>query len=56
MKHTLKRALALLIALLLAAPTFALAEEPTEGITTGFERKYRKEGRPIYRSIIEFEK
>ena len=30
--------------------------EPTEGITTGFERKYRKEGRPIYRSVIEFEK
>ena len=33
MKYSLKRALALLIALLLAAPTFALAEEPTEGIT-----------------------
>ncbi|MCL4102343.1 tRNA (guanine-N7-)-methyltransferase [Fibrobacter sp. UWH9] len=30
--------------------------EPTEGIMTGFEKKYRKEGRPIYRSIIEFEK
>ena len=30
--------------------------EPTEGIMTGFERKYKKEGRPIYRSIIEFEK
>ena len=30
--------------------------EPTEGITTGFERKYKKEGRPIYRSVIEFEK
>ena len=28
--------------------------EPTEGIETGFERKYKKEGRPIYRSIIEF--
>jgi tRNA (guanine-N7-)-methyltransferase len=30
--------------------------EPTEGISTGFERKYRKEGRPIYRSVIVFEK
>ncbi|SHJ10710.1 tRNA (guanosine(46)-N(7))-methyltransferase TrmB [Fibrobacter sp. UWP2] len=30
--------------------------EPTEGIQTGFERKYKREGRPIYRSIIEFEK
>ena len=30
--------------------------EPTEGIMTGFEKKYRKEGRPIYRSVVEFEK
>ena len=30
--------------------------EPTEGIMTGFEVKYRKEGRPIYRSVIVFEK
>ncbi len=29
---------------------------PTEGIMTNFERKYREEGRPIYRSVIEFEK
>ena len=29
---------------------------PTEGIMTGFETKYRKEGRPIYRSLIVFEK
>ena len=29
---------------------------PTEGIMTNFEKKYRQEGRPIYRSIIEFEK
>ena len=29
---------------------------PTEGIMTGFEKKYRKEGRPIYRSLIVFEK
>ncbi len=30
--------------------------QPTEGIMTGFEIKYRKEGRPIYRSQIIFEK
>ncbi len=30
--------------------------EPTEGIMTNFEKKYRKEGRPIYRSVIVFEK
>lgn len=29
---------------------------PTEGIMTNFEKKYRAEGRPIYRSIIEFDK
>ena len=29
---------------------------PTEGIMTNFEKKYRQEGRPIYRSIIEFDK
>lgn len=29
---------------------------PTEGIMTGFEVKYRKEGRPIYRSVAIFEK
>ena len=29
---------------------------PTEGIMTNFEKKYRLEGRPIYRSIIEFDK
>ncbi len=29
---------------------------PTEDIMTNFEKKYRKEGRPIYRSIIEFDK
>lgn len=28
--------------------------EPTHGIETGFEKKYIKEGRKIYRSIIEF--
>ena len=32
MKHTMKRALALLIALLLAVPTFAFADEPADGI------------------------
>ena len=32
MKYSLKRALALLIALLLAFPTFAFAEEPADGI------------------------
>ena len=32
MKHTLKRALALLIALLLALPTFAFADETANGI------------------------
>jgi len=30
--------------------------EPTEGIMTNFEKKYRLEGRPIYRSVIEFRK
>ena len=25
---------------------------PTEGIMTGFEKKYREEGRPIYRSVF----
>jgi len=30
--------------------------EPTEGIMTNFEKKYRKEGRPIYRSVLEFSK
>ena len=30
--------------------------EPTEGIMTNFEKKYRREGRPIYRSVIEFRK
>lgn len=29
---------------------------PTEGIMTGFEKKYIQEGRPIYRSIIVFDK
>jgi len=29
---------------------------PTEGIMTNFEKKYRKEGRPIYRSVLEFTK
>jgi tRNA (guanine-N7-)-methyltransferase len=29
---------------------------PTEGIMTNFEKKYRKEGRPIYRSVISFTK
>jgi len=27
--------------------------QPTEGIETGFEKKYKKEGRKIYRSVIE---
>ena len=27
--------------------------QPTAGIETGFERKYKKEGRKIYRSVIE---
>ena len=30
--------------------------EPTDGIMTNFEKKYRKEGRPIYRSLVEFSK
>ncbi len=41
-------------ALLEAAEGFALldgAAPPTDGITTGFERKYIEEGRPIYRSV-----
>lgn len=29
---------------------------PTDGIMTNFEKKYRKEGRPIYRSLVEFSK
>jgi tRNA (guanine-N7-)-methyltransferase len=29
---------------------------PTQGIMTNFEKKYRKEGRPIYRSILQFHK
>ncbi len=29
---------------------------PTDGIRTNFEKKYIKEGRPIYRSLILFEK
>jgi tRNA (guanine-N7-)-methyltransferase len=28
--------------------------EPTLGIQTNFEKKYRREGRPIYRSVVEF--
>lgn len=32
MKHNIKRALALFLALLLATPTFAFAEEPAGGI------------------------
>jgi len=27
---------------------------PTHGIETGFEKKYKKEGRKIYRSVVEF--
>lgn len=30
--------------------------EPTDGIMTNFEIKYREEGRPIYRSILEIDK
>jgi len=30
--------------------------EPTYGIETGFEKKYTKEGRKIYRSVVEFSK
>ena len=30
--------------------------EPTCGIMTNFEKKYRREGRPIYRSVLQFEK
>lgn len=30
--------------------------EPTRGIMTNFEKKYREEGRPIYRSVLQFEK
>lgn len=30
--------------------------EPTYGIMTNFEKKYRKEGRPIYRSVWRFKK
>lgn len=30
--------------------------QPTQGIMTNFEKKYRKEGRPIYRSLVEFSK
>jgi len=29
---------------------------PTHGIETGFEKKYKKEGRSIYRSVVEFSK
>jgi len=29
--------------------------EPTYGIETGFEKKYKKEGREIFRSVIEFD-
>jgi len=29
---------------------------PTYGIETGFEKKYKKEGRKIYRSVVEFTK
>jgi len=29
--------------------------QPTYGIETGFEKKYKKEGRKIYRSVIEIE-
>lgn len=29
--------------------------EPTEGIQTNFEKKYRREGRPIYRSVLEIQ-
>ncbi len=27
---------------------------PTWGIMTNFEKKYRLEGRPIYRSVVRF--
>jgi len=30
--------------------------EPTHGIETGFEKKYKREGRNIYRSVIELSK
>jgi tRNA (guanine-N7-)-methyltransferase len=30
--------------------------KPTFGIETGFEKKYKKEGRKIYRSVVEFSK
>jgi len=29
--------------------------EPTYGIETGFEKKYKKEGREIFRSVVEFD-
>jgi len=29
--------------------------EPTDGIQTNFEKKYRREGRPIYRSVLEIQ-
>jgi tRNA (guanine-N7-)-methyltransferase len=39
-----------------AAVTQRNIAEPTDGIMTNFEKKYRKEGRPIYRSVVVFEK
>ena len=30
--------------------------DPTAGIETNFEKKYKREGRPIYRSVIRIEK
>jgi len=41
-------------------PSTKILEEnnavPTYGIETGFEKKYKQEGRKIYRSIVEFSK
>lgn len=43
-----------------ATPNLKVIEKntaaPTDGIMTNFEKKYRKEGRPIYRSVLEFSK
>ena len=44
MKHNIKRALALFLALLLATPTFAFAEEPAGGIIMLDETPLRMRG------------
>ena len=43
MRYTVKRIMALLIALLLAVPTFALAEEPVEAVQVEGQRAFGDE-------------